>query len=337
MPSGPTVTVVSSGAVGSAASSCATKPNGSTRIVCPSLKPDSLAISRAGTVPMYSVEPSGSVRAVRPFMPSVTRFSVVPPTSSRRADWYSSGVVPLPGSMFFLLPIATQCPLSIVNTRPLTTTSGDPGLPFRPGVSLETTRSSPCQRIVEPAHSLPSWVMRTTAVPDCSAEAALRAAAFWNAAVALGTPDEPIVENATTAIAATAAAPMADRPTKRRRERRGRVLSEAPASSFRTTRAAVSTVSAKAASFLGLARRRAWMLSGVLMDPPSGNIGRGARRGAAELFEDRPEPAPRPVQPTSRGHRQAAEDSGDLRGRQVLPLREEQDLAIARAEAGERL
>jgi hypothetical protein len=61
-------------------------------------------------------------------------------------------------------------------------------------MSLLIAMSSPFQRIVLPVQGLPSCVIRTTAVPDRSAEAAVSLAACSNAALALWTPDEPIVE-----------------------------------------------------------------------------------------------------------------------------------------------
>src|SRR5262245_61221436 len=246
-------------------------------------------------------------------MPSRIRRRVAPPTSWRAASRYSPGVVPLSGSMPFGLPKATQWPSSMPYRIPPATRSADPGFPSRPGKSLRIAMSAPFHWIVFPAQGRPSWLIRTVATPERSAEAAVRLAAFSNAADALGTPDEPTVEYATTAATATAAAATAETPSRRRRERRGASTSPAPASSCCTRPAAVSTESAKPALLRGLALRRAWKLSGVLMDPPSGN----ARRRllpAGQLFEGRSEPAPRAVQPPAGRHGQAAEDGRDLRG-----------------------
>jgi hypothetical protein len=56
-----------------------------------------------------------------------------------------------------------------------------------------------------------------------------------------------------------------------------------------------------------------------------------------QVLEGRSEPAPRTVQATPRGHRQAAHDHRDLRRCEPLPLRQQQDLAITRPQATKRL
>lgn len=51
-----------------------------------------------------------------------------------------------------------------------------------------------------------------------------------------------------------------------------------------------------------------------------------------QLLEDRAESTPRAVQPPTGGHRETPQNRPDLCRREALPLREEQDLAISRAE-----
>jgi hypothetical protein len=57
----------------------------------------------------------------------------------------------------------------------------------------------------------------------------------------------------------------------------------------------------------------------------------------AQLLERVAESTSRAVQTSPGGHCATAQDCGDLRGRQVFPLRKEQDLPIFRPEAAERL
>src|SRR5919198_3009016 len=131
---------------------------------------------------------------------------VAPLTSPRTAARYSSGVGPLPGSMLFGLPSWTQPPRSGSTPYmvPPTTSSLDPTFPGRLGASWVTDRSRSCQRMVAPAQALFSWVIRTTAVPERSPEAAVTAAALRTAAAALATPGPPIGD-ATARTAAVAA------------------------------------------------------------------------------------------------------------------------------------
>src|ERR671924_513291 len=210
------------------------------------------------------VESRPTSAAVGRVIAAPIRRRVAPPTSSRTAARYSAGVVPLSGSMLAGLPNSTQWPSSTPYIIPSTTSSPDSGIPARRGSLADRNRSSPFQRIVVPAHSSPSCVIRTTAVPERSADAADRAAAFRTAAVASSMPGrppgDPTVHTARTQAATTIA------PTAAATTGRGRVATRA-----------------------------------------------------------------------SRGHGQAPHDRGDLRGRELLPFREQENLPVARTEAPERL
>jgi hypothetical protein len=106
--------------------------------------------------------------------------------------------------------------------------------------------------------------MRTVAVPDRSAAAAVNDAAFFTAAPAFSIPgataDDPTVRNTATAAAATIAVPVAVTPTRRRREpaRRARGSSPTPAIAIRccTAAAAASTVWTKVSLLRGPEVRR---------------------------------------------------------------------------------
>src|SRR4029453_2022417 len=125
--------------------------------------------------------------------------------------------------------------------------------------------SAPFQRTVFPAHGRPSCVMRTTAVPERSAEAAVSVAAFLIAAPAFSTPGPPpgdaTVRATTTAAAAASITPAAERRTTRRR-RVGVTTSSGGSEMCARTDA---TTSAKPVRLRGLARRSAWKLADVLM------------------------------------------------------------------------
>ena len=100
----------------------------------------------------------------------------------------------------------------------------------------------------------------------------------------------------------------------------------------RTAWAAASTELAKPSRARGLALRRAWMLCDLCMDPPW-NL--GVRR--QQLLEGVAEAFPGTVQPPPRRDRQATENGCDLRRREALPLREQENLAVTEAggQAGE--
>src|SRR6266508_939508 len=201
--------------------------------------------------------------------------------------------------------------------------------------------SSRFQRTVLCTQSRPSWVICTVAVPECSAEAAVRIAAFLTAAAAFSTlgvtPDEPTVSKTATATAAARATPAVT-PTRRRRGRRwrsrGSPVDSAVAIRKRTAAAAASTASLKLALLRGLALRKASRLCDVLMillpvrlwfssirvrDGPCGDR-RGcaaaslAVLGCGEFLQGRAEAATGTVEPTSRGHLRAVQNRGDLRG-----------------------
>ena len=55
-----------------------------------------------------------------------------------------------------------------------------------------------------------------------------------------------------------------------------------------------------------------------------------------QILECGPESTPRTMQPPPRGDGEATHYAGDLRGRKALPLRQQQNLAIARPEAAKR-
>ena len=270
-------------------------------------------------------------------MPFVILRRVAPPTSSRRATRYSSGVVPLSGSMFFGLPMATHLPsTSMPYTIPSTTRISPPGRLIREGASLERVRSPSFQRIVLSAQTSPSWVIRTTAVPERSAEAAVRVAAFSKAAgCALD----------------TGRADGAERNHCRRqpqappRPRRGPRLGDAAGRAVvrcrpqRRSRCAPRRrrprPTLRSPSWArGLALRRASKLSGMLMDPPLGNrLVRGF--AAVSVLEDGPESTPRAMQSSACRHRETTHDVRDLRRRQALPLGQEKNLPVTCGRGGE--
>src|SRR5215204_1209764 len=116
--------------------------------------------------------------------------------------------------MFAGLPRLTQRPSSTPYRVPSTSRDTDPMRPGRCGASLLTPRSPPFQRIVEPAQSSPSYVIRTTAVPELSAAAAVTVAAFLTTAASLtpGPPPGDRTVNAATPAATASAARGGDAP-----------------------------------------------------------------------------------------------------------------------------
>src|SRR5262245_33806090 len=213
------------------------------------------------------------------------------------------------------------------------------------GSASSSARSLPFQRTTSPAQSCPSWMIRTSTVPDCSADAAVRVAALLIAAAASSTtgvtPDESTVMNTATAAAARAA-PAAERPRIRRRGRtrrtRGSSVGPEAAIRSRTSAPTASIVSASPGCARGLALCRASILSGMFRSllRKQWSIPRGAAF-RAQVLEDGSEPSPRAVEPASSRDSEAADNRADLGGRQPLPLGEQQDLPVTRAEAQQRL
>src|SRR4029453_15603547 len=98
-------------------------------------------------------------------------------------------------------------------------------------------RSSPFQRIVVPAHGAPSCVMRMTAVPDRSADAAVMVAPRSIAAEALSPPGVPTVTNTATARAAASATPAIGRGESAADDRSRAALTDPCPSGARTLHA----------------------------------------------------------------------------------------------------
>src|SRR5262249_20798296 len=134
------------------------------------------------------------------------------------------------------------------------------------------------------------------------------------------------------------AAPAVEKPTTRRRKRGRCALGagETAASAAMlpcTASAVASTDSVKRTCVRGLARRRASMLSDLLIDPPRCEFRRRSRlRGRPSRLVGGAEAGAGAMEAGSGGHRQAPRDRCDLRRREAFPFREQEHLAVARLE-----
>ena len=215
MPSGPAVTVASSGAAGSASLVVGhVAVNGS--------DPDRPTFLEA--VGLSGAQPAGDAclgrrsRRRRRGESSSARLRRLRPQSRRNVapshvrDCTAASTRPessrCPSRCSPDSPCSTQPPVRVdsVDDR-----VDDEELRFRPfrrrrGLSRRRPHRVPFQRIVVAAQASPSWVIRTTAVPERSAEAAVRVAACQTAAAALRRMDLPPETRADRNSVAAAAA-----------------------------------------------------------------------------------------------------------------------------------